>query len=573
MLVKDSMTERFVNCTRNMTLHEILPLFLQTNSNILPVVDDSNQLIGIITRNKLFRLLATEPSFDTTVEELYTANPIYIHLTDRLEDTRQLLLKHNIGHAPIVNNSLEPVGLLSTEQLLYSYSLIYNQLESVTDFAYDAIILVNKRSEVTLVNKSFTDLFNLKSDEVLGQSTTNLFPELDIENMQKTGVNIQNIPQVIEGEQCLMSFTPIKENGKSVSGVCKITYRGLTHLHQALSKIKKLETQVSAYKNEIHQQKGIKYTLFDIAGESEALTRVKQEALQASQSMSTVLITGESGTGKELFAHGIHAASGRSGSFIQVNCAAIPHELLESELFGYGDGAFTGAKKGGMKGKFELAQNGTIFLDEIGDMDLALQTKILRVLQEKEFQPLGSSKTIYLNTKIIAATNQNIEQLIADKEFREDLYYRLNVMRITVPPLRERIEDLPNVIDVIIQRLNDKNFYVKGVTNLALSKLMRHSWPGNVRELENILERAANLISGDYIDIDSIPSFNYENKIEAIEEQKTSLSYQKIINSTEKDMITAALKEANGNKTKASKLLDISRPWLYKKMRDYDIDL
>lgn len=565
------MTKRFINCTKDTTLHEILPMFLQTNSNMLPVVDHSNKLIGIITKNKLFRLLATQPSFETTIEQSYTPNPVYIYLTDRLEDTRQLLLKHNIGHAPVINKELEPVGLISTEQLLSSYSLIYNQLVSVTEFAYDAIILVNGKAEVTLVNNSFKELFNKENRDVLNCSTTDLFPELDIEDMVSKGVSILNTPQVIEGQQCLLSFSPIKENGKTVSGICKITYRGLTHLHAALSKVKRLETQVSAYKNEIHQQKGTKYTLFDIAGESDALCQVKKEALLASKSMSTVLITGESGTGKELFAHGIHAASGRSGSFIQVNCAAIPHNLLESELFGYEGGAFTGAKKNGMKGKFELAQNGTVFLDEIGDMDMALQTKILRVLQEKELQPLGSSKIIYLDTKIIAATNQNIEQLVADGTFREDLYYRLNVMRITIPPLRDRIEDLPNIIDIIIQRLNDKDFYIKGVTHLAMSKLIRHSWPGNVRELENTLERAANLRNGDYVDVDSIPSFNSKNKAQAAVE-KTPLSYQEVINSNEKDMIISALREAKGNKTKASKLLNISRPWLYKKLKEYDID-
>ena len=287
--------------------------------------------------------------------------------------------------------------------------------------------------------------------------------------------------------------------------------------------------------------------------------------------MSTVLIIGESGTGKELFAQGIHAASGQPGPFVQVNCAAVPPELLESEFFGYADGAFTGAKKGGLKGKFELAQNGTIFLDEIGDMALPLQTKILRVLQEKEFQPIGSSKTIHLHTKIIAATNQNIEQLIIEGKFREDLYYRLNIMRLNIPPLRERIEDLPDIIHAIINRLNQGGFYIKGVTHFALTKLMKHTWPGNVRELQNILERAANLKTSDYIDADDIPTFNHDIEEKIISPQSTS-TYKDMIHSTEKDLINTALKEAKGNKTKASQLLGISRPWLYTKMKKYNLE-
>ncbi len=286
--------------------------------------------------------------------------------------------------------------------------------------------------------------------------------------------------------------------------------------------------------------------------------------------MSTVLIIGESGMGKELFAQGIHAASPQSGPFVQVNCAAIPPELLESEFFGYADGAFTGAKKGGMKGKFELAQNGTIFLDEIGDMSLPLQSKILRVLQEKEYQPIGSSKTIHLNTKIIAATNQNIEQMVAEGKFREDLYYRLNIMRLNIPPLRKRLEDLPDIIQAIIARLNSSGFYIRGVTHSALTKLMKHSWPGNVRELQNILERAANLKTEDYIDTVNIPTF-IEKEIAAPVMQPAS-TYKQMLHSTEKDMIISALEEAKGNKTKASQLLGISRPWLYAKMKKYQLD-
>lgn len=564
------MTTNFVCCTKDQTLGELLPMFTKTSSNILPVVDHFNKLIGVITKNKVFQLLTTQPDYDTTINQFYTPNPVFLRPSDAIEDTRQLLLKHNIGHAPVVDENTIPIGVISTEQLLSSYSFVYSQLTSVLEIAYDAIILVNKKAEITMVNRGFTDLFGLKSKEVINQSTTELFPELEIENAITSGVSIHNTPQIIAGQQSLISILPIKENGETISAICKVTYRGLTHLHEALTKVKKLEKQLFDYQKEINEIKGTKYTLFDIAGESEAIRRVKHEATLASKSMSTVLIIGESGTGKELFAQGIHATSPQSGPFVQVNCAAIPPELLESEFFGYADGAFTGAKKGGMKGKFELAQNGTIFLDEIGDMSLPLQTKILRVLQEKEFQPIGSSKTIHLNTKIIAATNQNIEQLVADGKFREDLYYRLNIMRLNIPPLRDRLEDLPDIIQAIIHRLNRSGFYIRGVTHSALTKLMKHSWPGNVRELQNILERAANLKSGDYIDGDDIPNFVHHTH-EEIDTKQAPSTYKDRLDSTEKDMILAALKEAKGNKSKASEILGISRPWLYAKMKKYQL--
>ncbi|MFJ8262829.1 sigma 54-interacting transcriptional regulator [Rummeliibacillus sp. NPDC094406] len=571
MLISDLMTTNFKSCTKEQTLNEILPLFTQTQSNILPVVDKDHKLIGIITKNKIFQLLTTQPSFDMTIEQYCNDRPIFLRPTNDIDETRALLLKHNVGHAPVVNEDMIPIGVISTEQLLFSYNVVYSQLSSILEIAYDAIILVNQKAEITMVNKGFTDLFGLNSKDALGKSTTDLFPELAIENVIKSGISIHNTPQIIEGQHSLISILPIKENGKSVSAICKVTYRGLTHLHEALTKVKKLEKQLSDYKNEISEMKGTKYTLFDIAGESEAIQKVKHEATLASKSMSTILIIGESGTGKELFAQGIHTASKQQGSFVQVNCAAIPPELLESEFFGYADGAFTGAKKGGKKGKFELAQNGTIFLDEIGDMSLTLQTKILRVLQEKEFQPIGSSKTIHLNTKIIAATNQNIEKLVADGKFREDLYYRLNIMRLNIPPLRERMEDLPDIIQAIIKRLNQSGFYIRGVTHSALTKLMKHSWPGNVRELQNVIERAANLKSGDYIDADNIAVINTLTKEEEIHPRATS-TYKDMLDTTEKDLIILALKEAKGNKTKASQLLGISRPWLYAKMKKYHIE-
>lgn len=572
------MTTNFHCCKANDTLHQVLPLFSQTPSNILPVVNGSNQLIGIITKNKIFRVLATMPSFETTIDHFYNRNFIFLQPNETIEDTRELLLKHEIGHAPVVDEEMKPIGVLSTQQVLSSYNIVLSQtkeweqkLRSVIEFAYDAIILVNKKAEITMVNKGFSDLFEVSGKDVLNRSVSELFPELEIENVITSGISIQNMPQMIKGQQCLISILPIKENGETISAVCKVTYRGLTHLHTALTKIKKLEKQVHAYQSEISDMKGTKYTLFDIAGESEAIRKIKHDATLASKSMSTVLIIGESGTGKELFAQGIHVSSGQKGTFVQVNCAAIPADLLESELFGYTDGAFTGAKRGGMKGKFELAQNGTVFLDEIGDMPLPLQTKILRVLQEKEFQPIGSAKTIHLNTKIIAATNQNIEQLVREGKFREDLYYRLNIIRLNIPPLRERMEDLPDIIHEIIHRLNQNGFYVKGITHSALTKLMKHSWPGNVRELQNVLERAANLKSGDYIDGEDVPIFNDFGE-EKGEPKLSASTYKDMLQTSEKEMIVNALQEAKGNKTKASKLLGISRPWLYAKMKKYDLE-
>ncbi|MFE7280356.1 sigma-54 interaction domain-containing protein [Heyndrickxia sporothermodurans] len=250
-------------------------------------------------------------------------------------------------------------------------------------------------------------------------------------------------------------------------------------------------------------------------------------AEKISVSNSAVLLTGESGTGKELFAHAIHQNSSREQfPFVRINCASIPEHLLESELFGYDEGAFTGAKKGGKRGKFELANFGTIFLDEIGDMPLSMQSKLLRVLQEGEVERVGGQKPKTIDVRIIAATHRNLEKMIEEGTFRQDLYYRLNVIKLEIPPLRERKEDIPYIATYLLNKL-EKKFHRHGInlTNRVISKLQQHNWPGNIRELENVLERAVNVLEGNTIDIVHLPLYLRENVHFLSEKQKVYVDY------------------------------------------------
>ena len=237
---------------------------------------------------------------------------------------------------------------------------------------------------------------------------------------------------------------------------------------------------------------------------------------------------------------------------------------MESEFFGYEDGAFTGAKRGGQKGKFEIAQNGTLFLDEIGDMSLDLQAKLLRVLQEKEFSPVGSSK------KVIAATNRDLERMIVDGTFRQDLYYRLNIMQIHIPPLRERLDDVPAIVEAILKSLTAEGFYIQGIMQNALSSLMQYTWPGNVRELHNVLERAANLAIDGWITRDTLPALGEMPR--AISEKPAAVeSMATILADKERQLIVEALARNGGNKSKTCKELGYSRTWLYNKMQEYQL--
>ena len=311
----------------------------------------------------------------------------------------------------------------------------------------------------------------------------------------------------------------------------------------------------------------------NIIGESESIKKVKKETIMAAQSVSTVLITGESGTGKELFARAIHNHSKRAEyPFIAVNCAAIPDNLLESELFGYEEGAFTGARKGGKLGMFEIAHKGSLFLDEIGDMSLHLQSKLLRVLQEKEVNKIGAKSNIEIDVRIIAATNKDLESMVREGTFREDLYYRLNVIPIKLPSLSQRKGDIPLLIDYMIKEYSIKlEKSVEGIDEIALDRMQRYGWPGNVRELQNSIEYSVNMAQGSEITVDVLPKsiLEYEEKFE---EDETSAI--ETLEDLEKREIQKALKRYGvykKDKELAAKALGISRATLYRKIEKYNI--
>lgn len=317
---------------------------------------------------------------------------------------------------------------------------------------------------------------------------------------------------------------------------------------------------------------GAKYSINDIIGQSNVILQLKEQIIAAAKTRSTVVILGETGTGKELVAHAIHRLSSRRhNAFVRINCAAIPDNLLESELFGYEAGAFTGAVKAGQVGKFEAADGGTIFLDEIGDMPLSLQAKILRVLQEKEIERIGGRTPIPLNVRIIAATHQNLKQLVQLQKFREDLYYRLHVIPIEMPPLRDHCEDIPLLVDFFLQRQAlDLGISIPTIEREFMTHLIAYNWPGNVRELANIIELAASMAHGT-LTRDLLPAFI-----------RTSTNYQRLpedaflrnyAEDAEREAIIRALDIYKGNKLKVADSLGISRSSLYNKLKKYDIDV
>jgi transcriptional regulator with PAS, ATPase and Fis domain len=319
-------------------------------------------------------------------------------------------------------------------------------------------------------------------------------------------------------------------------------------------------------------QTNAKYSINDIAGQSKPILLMKEQILAAAKTKSTIMLLGETGTGKELVAHSIHRLSNRRhNAFIRINCAAIPDNLLESELFGYDSGAFTGAAKGGQIGKFEMADGGTIFLDEIGDMPMPLQSKILRVLQEKEIEKVGGRAPIPVDVRVIAATHRNLLQLVTERKFREDLYYRLHVIPIQLPPLRDRREDIPLLVDFFLTKHSlEMDIEKPLIERECLMSLIGYDWPGNVRELFNILEMAISMSSG-AITQSMLPSPLKSER--AVEMDEPSPVLRNLSDNVEKAAILQALEDYDGNKSKVCEVLRISRSSLYSKLKKYQIDV
>jgi two-component system, NtrC family, response regulator AtoC len=337
---------------------------------------------------------------------------------------------------------------------------------------------------------------------------------------------------------------------------------------QEKMELRKENTLLKKQINEIENR----YKFNNIVAKSKKMMSVFKLLNKISDYNTTVLITGESGTGKELIAKAIHFNSNRNHKpLIPVNCGGIPENLLESELFGYKKGAFTGADKN-KKGLFEEADQGILFLDEIGELPLSLQVKLLRVLQENEIRPLGGTDTKTIDVRIITATSKNLKEEVAKGKFREDLFYRLNVMHIELPPLRNRLEDIPLLCDFFIDRYNTK--FVKNIQKIStsgLSKLFNHNWPGNIRELENIIERAILLSEETVLDPDDLYIQSVLRRKSDFAENSSEFSLKEAKKRIEKHMITKALQRTGGNRTKSSKLLEISHPSLLAKIKQYKI--
>lgn len=444
----------------------------------------------------------------------------------------------------------------------------------ILDLAHIGVLITDRKGDIKYLNPTYARMFNMEISDALTKNICDFFPESKLMEVMRTGMPDKAVKFSFQGQNALINRYPITDQGVVTGGFIEVYFRDIRELQKLMHRMDSLEKKVLYYKRKSQGLPGALYTFDDIVGESPAMKECKKLGKQFARSSIPVLILGESGSGKELVAHAIHAASLRAGeAFVRVNCAAIPKDLLESELFGFEEGTFTGAKIGGKVGKFELADKGTIFLDEIGELPLDMQAKLLRVLENGEIQKIGTSEFVYSDFRLIAATNQDLASSVARRTFREDLYHRLHILVLKVPALRQRPDDIPVLAQYLLNTTKDKPSSQRiTFTDEVVRLLQSHLWPGNIRELKNVLTFA--LFSMDEgnseIRLRNLPPYMLENSVRMASTLKSPLSpLNQAREKSEKEALVLALEQTAQNKVKASKLLGISRNEIYRKMRKY----
>jgi transcriptional regulator with PAS, ATPase and Fis domain len=448
-------------------------------------------------------------------------------------------------------------------------------LKRVLEISVDGLQLVNTEGIITLVNESFLKLHRLSRAECEGVPVTQLIPTTRMHIVARTGMPELDELQHTRGRDYVVSRIPVFKDGKCIGAVGKVIFQDFEEIQRLAVKTRRLQQELEELrKTKVAPRPETRFTFDDIVAQADASRSAKERAMMGAPTLSTILLLGESGVGKEVFAQAIHNLSPRySRPFVRVNCSAITESLFESELFGYAEGAFTGAKKGGRAGKFELANGGTIFLDEIGDMPLDTQAKLLRVLQEREIDKVGGEGTIPVDVRVIAATNQSLWSLVEQKKFRRDLFFRLNVIPITIPPLRDRRADIPELARRFWADLQVvQGIRTKGLTDGAKRLLVEYSWPGNTRELRNTLERAFTIVRGNEITENQVRMVLLsEGSCNGHFEAQEEGTLEGVVAMAERRAIALALARTNNNKVQTARQLGISRPLLYRKMSLYGL--
>lgn len=699
MRVKQIMTSDPVTLNVDSTIRDAVFTFRRYSLEGVPVINNENKIVGILTQANLLDALGGELQIGSPIRFLMNKNVVTINENAFVEETWKLPVRI----IPVVNNEGKLVGILTQTNLLKAFyeqaEAAHDELSAILASAHNGIIAINKSGQIVSFNPAAERLTGIPASKALGSPINEIIPGTEVLETMETGKKQYGEKQLINNQTVIINRTPLIKKGvilgavvifqdiselelvsqelsqsrrlnKELDGIIKSSYDGIfitdgngtilransaferitgveisplinknvndliaqgifsqsvtllvlgkrapvTIIQQIkagdkagketmvtgnpifdeagnlvrvvtnvrdISDLNQLKQQLihtkelsERYVTELQELRAQQLKLDNVIAYSSEMKRVIELSTRVAQVDSTVLVTGESGVGKEIIAKLLHRASKRSsGPLIRINCGAIPENLLESELFGYDSGAFTGAKKDGKPGMFELAEGGTLFLDEIGEMPFPLQVKLLRVLQEREIIRVGGTKSIKTDVRIVAATNSNLKEKVSEGSFREDLYYRLNVVNIHIPPLRERTDDIPHLTLHFLQKFNNKYGMNKMITPEAIERLCQYSWPGNVRELENLAERLVVIVNEKNIGVKHLPEHLQGTK-DLPKSNVVSISeiipLRRALEEVEKQLLSKALNKY-GSTRKAAKALEINQSTVVRKANRYEL--
>ncbi|QIZ67967.1 sigma 54-interacting transcriptional regulator [Geobacillus subterraneus] len=557
---------------RHQTLQEAVQLLAAHGIDAVDVVDEYGRTVGRCTWRMVLRAVADGMDRAMTVEDVLAVFSLE-------GETEKRNARSETPDAEDDSGAAAELERLRGE--LEETHRLAETMKTVLDAAYEGVVVVDGNGVIREINRAYCQFLGIRREDAIGKHVTEVIENTRLHICVQSGIPERGYIQKIYGQPMVVHRIPIWRDGEVIGAIGMLIFQGVSEVYEIFRRLQELSREASrkekngaaAPKQEAATSAAV--GVERIIGRHPTIAAVKQMIRRAARVPSTVLITGESGTGKEVAARAIHEAGPHAdGPFVSVNCAAIPEALLEAELFGYEDGAFTGAKKGGKPGKFQLAHRGTLFLDEIGDMPLAMQAKILRVLEEKKVEKVGGLSETEVDVRIIAATNKPLEEMVRGGTFREDLFYRLNIIRIHLPPLRERKTDIPALLAYHMERLcRQFGVTTKSFAKEAMEVLISYSWPGNIRELVNVVEWLISMVEGENIEREHLPAY-----LSAIQPMAASMQYggvniadrwKEMVYQSERERIAAALVAANGNKAEAARRLGIHRSTLYEKLKKY----
>ncbi|MBK5251778.1 MAG: sigma 54-interacting transcriptional regulator [Peptostreptococcaceae bacterium] len=574
VLASEVYSKEYLLFDENKEISEVVTMMLKKNMHEAFFKNKEGLLTGILTFKDLAVIYEEENNKYFPAKAFMKMKLITAYREFTMRECRDLMINEGIGRLPILENGILK-GVIRKEEVRQFYYMkterLMNQMNYLVHHTYEAICVIDPDGIVFIWNKSSERLYDIASEEIVGKHIGDYFPNAMGLKVLKTKKPVKNaLHRPRKDSYVIINAFPIYIDGEFTGVVT--TDRDVTEINNLAYDLGKANDAIAMLENHIKEISGDNFK--NIIGNSLELNECIKVAKQIAKTETSILITGESGTGKEIFARAIHDYSGREGMFVPVNCSSIPSELFESEMFGYVEGAFTGARKKGKAGLFELANGGTIFLDEIAEMPLQMQAKLLRVLQERRLRRIGDEKTIDIDIRVISATNKNLMDMVDEKSFRDDLYYRLQVVNIELPTLKERHNDIMLLARHFLNEMAEKNKRrIPELDKDVINALREYKWKGNIRELKNVMEYIVVVCGEDGLaTLETLPAnMRFECPKDFISKEDIEMDLKKAVQNLEINRIRFALEEGNGNKKKAAEILNIPRTTLYYKMEQHKI--